>query len=491
MKTKRISESGIFTPRVLTACALGGAAVLFGMLGFASNPPTSSISVPTTTGQQVKVTWTGTIPPLVNGTSNCANLADTALADQHMPTIVVPAGAQKAKFTFNIQWDGASGNDEILTVLYPNGNVLASSDGGDPTETVTANDLPPGTYKAIACGFVSGPAPQNYTGSLTIDTSVAPPAPPLPSPTPAIPGGPRYYNYAPPAAVGENSGEPSIGYNVKTGKAMYIAGLETLRVSFPQDSVSPAAAGACPAQWDDVSYIYTKTKSLDPILFTDQRTGRTFVSQLDSVVPPASPVLIGLNSFLAYTDDDGASWTPAQINPPDGDYDHQTVGAGPYPASLPLANAVNKGSAVYYCAQAGVTAFCSRSDNGGLTFGRAMPIYTSVTDGCGGIHGHVKVAADGTVYVPNRGCNSVQSITASDDGGVTWKVRQIQGPLDSQGNPTWVAKAPPGILDPTVATASDGTLYFSWIDGEIDGGHAYVAVSHDKGATWTNPFDLG
>ena len=72
----------------------------------------------------------------------------------------------------------------------------------------------------------------------------------------------------------------------------------------------------------------TKTKSLDPILFTDQKTGRTFVSQLDSVVPPASPVLIGLNSLMAYTDDDGASWTPAQVNPPDGSYDHQTVGGG-------------------------------------------------------------------------------------------------------------------------------------------------------------------
>src|SRR6266480_5588449 len=256
MKTKRTSESGIFTPRVLTACALGGAAVLFAMLSFASDPPTSTISVPTTIGQQVKVTWTGTIPPLVNGTSNCANLADTALADQHMPTIVVPAGAQKAKFTFNIKWDEAAGNDEILTVLYPNGNVLASSDGGDPTETVTANDLPAGTYKVIACGFISGPAPQNYTGSLTIDTSVAPPAPPLPSPTPAIPGGPRYYNYAPPAAVGENAGEPSIGYNLSSGHAMYIAGLQTLRVSFPE-AISPAGSvpAACDAKWDAVSYL--------------------------------------------------------------------------------------------------------------------------------------------------------------------------------------------------------------------------------------------
>jgi len=194
---------------------------------------------------------------------------------------------------------------------------------------------------------------------------------------------------------------------------MYIAGLQTLRVSFPEEA--PGVLSSCPANWQDVSYIWTKTKSLDPILFTDQRTGRTFVSQLDSVVPPASPVLIGLNSFMAYSDDDGATWTPAQINPPDASYDHQTVGAGPYPASLSaLSNSVNKGDAVYYCAQAGVTAFCSRSDDGGLNFGRAMPIYNSATDGCGGIHGHVKVAPDGTVYVPNRGCNSVQSVAVSE-----------------------------------------------------------------------------
>jgi hypothetical protein len=134
--------------------------------------------------------------------------------------------------------------------------------------------------------------------------------------------------------MGEASGEPSIGYNLTTHKVMYIAGLQTLRVTFPE-AISPAGSvpAACDALWEDVSFLVTKTKSLDPILFTDQLTGRTFVSQLDSVVPPASPVLIGLNSLMAYTDDDGATWTPAQVNPPDGSYDHQSVGAGPYPAS--------------------------------------------------------------------------------------------------------------------------------------------------------------
>lgn len=495
MRTNPASESGAFNPRLFftfVLCSIGG---LLAVLSWASTPPTSSITVPSTAGQTVTVKWTGEIPPLVNGSSDCTNFADTPVVDQHLPTVIVPAGVYgslngkfAAKFTFNISWENSAGNDEILTVLKPDGNPLDSSDGGDPSETVTANNLEGGTYKVIACGFISGPAPQSYVGTLTIDTSSGPPLPPpTPTPAPAAPGVPRYYNYAPPPAIGEAAGEPSIGYNLVTHRAMYIAGLQTLRVTFPEE-ISPAGSvpGACEAKWDDVSYVVTKTKSLDPILFTDQNTGRTFVSQLDSVVPPASPVLIGLNSLMAYTDDDGASWTPAQINPPDGSYDHQTVGAGPYPALLPLGNPVNKGDAVYYCSQAGVTAFCSRSDDGGLNFSKATPIYNSVTDGCGGIHGHVKVAPDGTVYVPNRGCGvdpdpTAQSVTVSEDAGNTWTVRQVKGT-------GFLAGPPPGILDPSIGIAKDGTLYFSYINSD---GHAHVAVSKDKGVTWINDFDIG
>src|SRR5437867_3398828 len=95
----------------------------------ASNPPTSNITVPSSVGQTVSVTWTGEIPALVNGTSDCANLADTLAVDQHLPTINVPAGIYStlnAKFTFNITWDTAD-NDEILTVMNPDGSELDSS----------------------------------------------------------------------------------------------------------------------------------------------------------------------------------------------------------------------------------------------------------------------------------------------------------------------------------------------------------------------------
>lgn len=487
MRINSISKSGVVNPRLILTFilfAIGGSLAFF---SWASTPPTSNITVPGSAGQKVEVTWSGEIPPLVNGTSDCTNLADTPAADQHVSTVNVPANiynSVNAKFTFRIEWDANAGNDEVLTVLKPDGTTLDSSDGGDPSEEITATNLPAGAYKIIACGFISGPTPQSYTGKLTIDTSAGgpPPPPPLPDPTPSFAGGPRYLNYSPPPAVGEAAGEPSIGYNLVTHKAMYIAGLQTLRVTFPE-AISPAGSvpAACDALWEDVSYLVTKTKSLDPILFTDQNTGRTFVSQLDSVVPPASPVLIGLNSLMAYTDDDGATWTPAQVNPPDGSYDHQSVGAGPYPASVPLGNPINKGSAVYYCSQAGVTAFCSRSDDGGLNFGKSTAPYNAVTDGCGGIHGHVKVAPDGTVYLPNRGCSGVQAVSVSEDAGTTWTVRQVK-------SGSFTAGAPPGILDPSVAIAKDGTVYFSYINSD---GHAHAAVSHDKGVTWVNDFDLG
>jgi hypothetical protein len=387
-----------------------------------------------------------------------------------------------------VTWTDATGGQDLDIFLVDNPDDRTypahGANGGANPETfmVPVSSLPAGTsqYFLRVVPFVS--TGQAYTGNITLVSPSVPSPTPTPSPFAGI--APRYYNYAPGPGMGENAGEPTIGYNPTSRRAMYISGLQTLRVTFPED-IAPAGSvsGACDAQWEDVSYILTSKKSLDPMLYTDPRTGRTFVSQLNSVVPPASPVLIGLNSLMAYTDDDGASWTPAQLNPPDGSYDHQSLGAGPYPASLPLGNDLNKGEAVYYCSQVGVNGLCSRSDDGGLTFNRSVPVF-GLTDGCGGIHGHPRVAPDGTVYLPVRGCNNVQAVSVSEDAGTTWKVRKVQGA-------GFAAKPPPGILDPTVGIASDGTLYFAWISGDSTGGRAHVAVSHDKGVTWTNDSDIG
>lgn len=230
-----------------------------------------------------------------------------------------------------ISWEDLTGGQDLDTWLVDNpddGTYPAhGGNGGDNPEVIT---VPLSSIGAGARNFFVRVAPfistaQAYNGKVTIQ-SAAPANGGGPPPPPFVGIAPRYNTYAPGPGMGETAGEPSIGYNLTTHRAMYISGLQTLRVTFP--------GGACDALWEDVSYLLTKTKSLDPILFTDQRTGRTFVSQLNSVVPPASPVLIGLNSLMAYTDDDGATWTPAQINPPDASYDHQTVGGGPYPASV-------------------------------------------------------------------------------------------------------------------------------------------------------------
>jgi len=175
MKKNPASKSGIFNPRVLLAFSLCSVGVFLALFSFASMPPTSNVTVPSTIGQTVTVTWTGTIPPGSNPSSNCAALADTPAVDQHNSTVTVPAGIYNtltAQFTFKITWTpvvNLSTSDEILTVIGSSGTSVGSSDGGTNTETVAAQNLGADTYKIIACGF-SNAQPQPYTGTLTITT---------------------------------------------------------------------------------------------------------------------------------------------------------------------------------------------------------------------------------------------------------------------------------------------------------------------------------
>ncbi len=179
---------------------------------------------------------------------------------------------------------------------------------------------------------------------------------------------------------------------------------------------------------------------------------------------------------MAFSDDDGNSWLQSQGSGQPAGVDHQTVGGGPYNLSAtpapPPHPAYN--NAVYYCSQDIATAFCARSDDGGLTFGPGVPIYNLTQ--CSGIHGHVKVAPDGTVYVPNRGCGANQAVAVSSDNGLTWAVRPIPDSTPAIGN------------DPSVGVASDGTIYFGYQDGS---GAAKIAVSHDSGKNWTASLNAG
>ncbi len=241
----------------------------------------------------------------------------------------------------------------------------------------------------------------------------------------------------------------------KTGRAMFQALTETLQVTF-NDSVTPPTA-----TWKDVSPLLTSVDTLDPILFTDPATGRTFVSQLYLAC-----------SLMAFSDDDGGTWIQNPLGcGPGAAVDHQTVGGGPF--APPLSNPVYP-HAVYYCAQAIAEAACAESVTGGATFGPGVPMYTLFA--CGGLHGHIKVGPDGTAYVPNADCGGQQGFALSTDNGATWNVRTV--PDSSTQDES----------DPSVGIASDGTVYFGYADGD---GHPRIAVSRDKGVSWSTPVDVG
>jgi hypothetical protein len=401
----------------------------------AANPGNGTVSASNTS-----VTWTGAFS--IATASGCKSASD-ASCDNFKLTIQPPPYAFQVQITLQPvgDWD--------LSVWGPNGGLAGSSGNGpNQLEVVTLTNPAAGTYTVAAAPFAPaiGPDGNSYNAAATIIPINAGTQPP--PGTESI----SYSNYAAPNGLGADAGEPSIGASWKSGNVMFQAGLQALRVGF-DDSLSPANS-----TWADKSFLTASVASLDPIGFMDQTTGRWFSSQLS-----------GTTSLAATTDDDGGNWLPSEGGPLNGGVDHQTIGGGPYHA--PLTGTVYP-HAFYYCSQDLVAALCARSDTGGTTFTPAVPIYT---DQCGGLHGHVKVAPDGTVYVPNRACGGKEGVAVSEDNGVTWTVRTVPGSTN-------------GAWDPSVGIASDGTVYFGYDDGD---GHPKVAVSHDHGRSWTNVRDVG
>ena len=285
---------------------------------------------------------------------------------------------------------------------------------------------------------------------------------PFPAGTPATGRPPRFSLFTPSAAqlgagLGTDAAEPSIGSNWVSGNVLFQSFLTTFRVSF--DDSCPTTPSST---WVPKQSPITGTESMDPILWTDSKVGRTIVSQL---------ILASTESLSAITDNDGDLWLPSHGAGIGSGIDHQTVGGGPFHAPL-LAGAFYP-NAVYYCSQDIALANCALSLDGGLTYGPAVPIYLSSQ--CGGLHGHVKVGPDGVAYVPNKNCGGKQGLAVSEDNGMTWNVRKVPNSLAAGS-------------DPSAGISKNGRLYLGFADNNNS---PVIAISDDHGQNWHDVKDVG
>ncbi len=411
-----------------------------------------------------RVRWTYTPPAGTATTYHVSMLSDSGGAVRY----------EYGTYSGNTVSTSGSADEGSFT---PDGTIrlsIARNKVGNPADVVTltaVNGQTQSNLGGVLFLAVDSTSSADYTTRAQDPTCV--PAP-LPTPTPAgtpTATDPRFQNYTPPATASFSYGEPSIGANWQTGKLMYLAGFNAIRISL-NDCSSPARD-----TWTNASP--PGAVSLDPIMFTDHfrlagdtRPNRTFVSQLT-----------GQDSITFFTDDDGASYLPSQGGGIPSGVDHQTIGAGPYHTPFPV-NPVYP-NAVYYCSQDIAASFCARSDDGGITFGAGVPMYNLTQ--CTGIHGHVKVAPDGTVYVPNRSCAGKAAVVRSTDNGTTWAVK----PIPTSSTTGFLVDPSVGIGQSNVGKPGgqpSNTIYLGY---QASDGRARIAVSRDQGDNWTNDQDVG
>jgi uncharacterized repeat protein (TIGR01451 family) len=430
--------------------ALAAFALLLGVAGVgtsqASTPPSSTVSVPTAAGQTVTDAWTGSIPTGSNATSDCSLYADSPLSDQHSVTVNVPAGAYdavQASFTFNVSWDGSSGNDEILTVLDPDGNEVGSSDTGSPSETVQVTNLAAGAYKVVACPFLS-PTDQVYTGTLTIQTSaVPPPPPPLPTSSNGITF--DHANLNDPVRM---VGEPDIEIDNHGGIYVSGPGGSTTQASWFWKSLDKGIQWylvGCPAKSN-----CQNGGGDTEIAFGNNRD--VFASDLQT--------LQCNSTFRSF--DEGKTFVPGEGCFPETD--RQWMGVYD-PNSGPTGRRVYLG-ANHVAGFSGCYVLVS-TDNG-VTY--APPDPTNNVDGNIGGSCIGRFAVDpnnGEIFVPVSG-----GTRKSSDGGKTWQ--KLPGP-GAVGN--FFA---PLVLD------TAGNLWQAWTDTH----QAYVSYSLDRGQTWHAPIPV-
>jgi hypothetical protein len=188
------------------------------------------VTVPTTPGETVTVTWEGTVLPGANPTSECGLPTDLG-ADTHEVELAVPDGAYDqvaVVATATVSYDGP--NDLIVTIRRPDGTSVSGDSGSvDTDESTSVSDPPPGGYQIVACMF-AGATPQAYTGTFTLEASARPTPGPAACDAPAEP-----LAFTAPSYVDTNraGGEPSVQTH-PDGTLLYAAHAGTTHFFTPE-----------------------------------------------------------------------------------------------------------------------------------------------------------------------------------------------------------------------------------------------------------------
>lgn len=436
-----------------------------GPLTFTSGPFTSANATPV---------------PLVDTGPTCDD--PTPACDHYELTISLPAGYVAAHNQDSVKvttsWeDTGSGSSDYDLYIYK--GLVNATDGGDTPPYKAASQANPEvtTIYPLLDGdnlYTIKIVPYTPSGEVVTTTIELVNAdgvatnPNFGKADPVVANAPRYLNYTPhPINAEDGFGECNIGFNPKTFKIMFMCFGDgsVYRLTTPERLAEPLPE-ACPANWEEVTPLGTSGPQpvADPILFTDAVSGRTWASNLT----------VGPNVSYSYTDNDGDSWIDAGGGAVVG-ADHQTIGSGPYPASFTGPHPFHQ-NAVYFCSQDIVgPAGCARSDDGGATYAFTNPLAYDGTM-CRGLHGHVRVAPNGTVWLPVEVCGDGTGYAISKDAAVTWNDFQIPGSASSAGS------------DPSIALDAANRAYFCFVDGD---GHIKAVTSDDEGTTWRDTVDLG
>lgn len=177
------------------------------------------INAPTAVGQSTSISWSGTVLPGTNTSSECGQPTDVG-AHTHEAVLVVPDGLYDSLTVTAVATATYSGPTDIIITIVAADGQTASGDNGfiDTDESATMVNPAAGTIRVITCMF-AGVLPQAYSGTLTLTASAGPP------PATASCGAPpKPLRFSTPTYVDTDraGGEPSI-QSLADGSLLYAA----------------------------------------------------------------------------------------------------------------------------------------------------------------------------------------------------------------------------------------------------------------------------